>query len=104
MTDFYAINYDVKTQKFLTNKDILNLDKAADINALLKANLKDPDKCFTFEAPTVDNVTCINLTLHTVDFTYAQYILRSLLLWPHPHFHSQRKEKDMLVINNGPTG
>ena len=48
MTDFYAINYDVKTQKFLTNKDILNLDKAADINALLKANLKDPDKCFTF--------------------------------------------------------
>lgn len=37
MTNFYAINYDVKTQKFLTNKDILNLDKAADINALLKA-------------------------------------------------------------------
>ena len=27
MTDFYAINYDVKTQKFLTNKDILNLDR-----------------------------------------------------------------------------
>ena len=86
MTDFYAINYDVKTQKFLTNKDILNLDKAADINALLKANLKDPDKCFTFEAPTVDNVTCINLYLCPI---YP----RSLLLWPHHHFHSQRKDE-----------
>ena len=91
MTNFYAINYDVKTQKFLTNKDILNLDKAADINALLKANLKDPDKCFTFEAPTVDNVTCINLTLHTVDFTYAQYILG-------PYSIPKEKMKDMLVI------
>ena len=89
MTDFYAINYDVKTQKFLTNKDILNLDKAADINALLKAN---------FEAPTVDNVTCINLTLHTVDFTYAQYILG-----PYSCGHTiisipKEKMKDMLVI------
>lgn len=98
VTDFYAINYDVKTQKFLTNKDILNLDKAADINALLKANLKDPDKCFTFEAPTVDNVTCINLTLHTVDFTYAQYILG-----PYSCGHTiisipKEKMKDMLVI------
>jgi len=98
MTDFYAINYDVKTQKFLTNKDILNLDKAADINALLKANLKDPDKCFTFEAPTVDNVTCINLTLHTVDFTYAQY-----RLGPYSCGHTiisipKEKMKDMLVI------
>ena len=81
MTDFYAINYDVKTQKFLTNKDILNLDKAADINALLK-----------------DNVTCINLTLHTVDFTYAQYILG-----PYSCGHTiisipKEKMKDMLVI------
>lgn len=75
MTNFYAVNYDVKTQKFLAKKDILNLDKAAEINALLKANLKDPENCFTMEAPTVDNVTCINITLHTVDFTYAQYIL-----------------------------
>ena len=78
MTDFYAINYDV--------------------NALLKANLKDPDKCFTFEAPTVDNVTCINLTLHTVDFTYAQYILG-----PYSCGHTiisipKEKMKDMLVI------
>ena len=85
-------------EKFLTNKDILNLDKAADINALLKANLKDPDKCFTFEAPTVDNVTCINLTLHTVDFTYAQYILG-----PYSCGHTiisipKEKMKDMLVI------
>lgn len=75
ITNFYGVNYDVKNQKFLDKKDILNYDKASEINALLKENLKDPDKCFTFEAPTVDNFTALNISLHTVEFTYAKYIL-----------------------------
>ena len=75
ITNFYGINYNVKTQKFLDKKDILNYEKASDINALLKNNLKDPDKCYTFEAPTIDNCTALNFTLHTVEFTYAKYIL-----------------------------
>lgn len=75
ITNFYGVNYNVKTQKFLDKKDILNYDKAGDINALLKENLKDPDKCYTFEAPTVENFTAINFTLHHVEFTYAKYIL-----------------------------
>ncbi len=75
MTNFYGVNYDVKNQKFLDKKELVNYDKASDINALLKSHLKDPDKCFTFEAPTIENATAINFTLHTVDFTYAQYIL-----------------------------
>lgn len=75
ITNFYGINYNVKTQKFLDKKDILNYEKASDINTLLKENLKDPDKCYTFEAPTIENFTALNFTLHTVEFTYAKYIL-----------------------------
>lgn len=75
ITNFYGVNYDVKNQKFLDKKDILNYDKAAEINALLKENLKDPDQCYTFEAPTVENFTALNFTLHTVEFTFAKYIL-----------------------------
>lgn len=75
ITNFYGVNYDVKNQKFLDKKDILNYSKAAEINALLKENLKDPDNCYTFDAPTVENFTALNFTLHTVEFTYAKYIL-----------------------------
>lgn len=75
ITSFYGVNYDVKNQKFLKKQEILNMSKATDINALLKENLKDPDKCFTFDAPTVNNVTAVNFTLKTVEFTYAKYIL-----------------------------
>lgn len=75
ITNFYGVNYDVKNQKFLNKQDILNMDKAAGINALLKENLRDPDKCFTFDAPTIDNVTAINLTPTQVEFTYKKYIL-----------------------------
>ena len=73
--NFYGVNYDMKNQKFLNKKDILNYSKAAEINALLKENLKDPDGCFTFAAPTIENFTALNLTLHTVEFTYTKYIL-----------------------------
>ena len=75
ITNFYGINYDVRTQRFLDKEDILNYDKANDINALLAKYLKDPDKCNTFEAPTIENCTALNFTLHTVEFTYAKYIL-----------------------------
>lgn len=75
ITNFYGINYNVKTQQFLDKKDILNAEKASDINALLAKYLKDPDKCNTFEAPTIENCTALNLTPHTVEFTYAKYIL-----------------------------
>ena len=75
ITNFYGVNYDVKNQKFLDKKDILNYSKATEINALLKENLKDPDNCYTFDAPTVENFTALNFTLHTVEFTYAKYIL-----------------------------
>ncbi|MEG2340440.1 MAG: DUF4163 domain-containing protein [Odoribacter sp.] len=75
ITNFYALNYDIKTQKFLDKKQILDYTKAADINALLKTHLQDPDSCFSFETPTVENFTTVNLSLHSLEFTYAQYIL-----------------------------
>lgn len=97
ITNFYGVNYDVKNQKFLDKKDILNYDKASEINALLKENLKDPDKCFTFEAPTVNNFTALNISLHTVEFTYAKYILGPGSCGPVTISVPKAKLKGMLV-------
>lgn len=97
ITNFYGVNYDVKNQKFLDKKDILNYDKATEINALLKENLKDPNKCFTFEAPTVDNFTALNISLHTVEFTYAKYILGPGSCGPVTISVPKAKLKGMLV-------
>lgn len=96
-TNFYGVNYDMKNQKFMDKKDILNYDKATEINALLKENLKDPDKCFTFEAPTVDNFTALNISLHTVEFTYAKYILGPGSCGPVTISVPKAKLKGMLV-------
>lgn len=98
ITNFYGVNYDVKNQKFLDKKDILNYDKATEINALLKENLKDPDKCFTFEAPTVDNFTALNISLHTVEFTYAKYILGPGSCGPVTISVPKAKLKGMLMV------
>ncbi len=74
MTNFYAFNYNVKTKKFLNNSEILNYNKIPQINDLLKAHLQNPDSCFT-DTPTAENFTALNFARHSVDFTYAQYIL-----------------------------
>lgn len=74
-TDYYALNYDLVTGKFLNLKDLLDLSKADDINALLQKYLQDPDGCYTFEKPTVDNCSAVNLSPESVIFTYGKYIL-----------------------------
>lgn len=72
-TDFYGLNYNMKKRQFLQPKDILDYGKAAEINALLKAHLTDP--CYTFEAPTIENLSALTFTPNTIEFTYAKYIL-----------------------------
>lgn len=74
MTNFYGLNYNVKTKKFLSDSEIIDTGKASQINDLLKAHLHNPDSCFT-GAPTIENFTALNFTLRTVDFTYGPYIL-----------------------------
>lgn len=98
ITNFYGVNYNLKSQKFLNKKEILNYDKAAGINALLKANLKDPNQCFTFEVPSVENFTAINFTLHSVEFTYAKYILGPGSCGPVTISVPRHQMKDMLKI------
>lgn len=98
ITNFYGVNYDVKNQKFLNKQNILNLDKASEINALLKENLKDPDKCMTFAAPTVDNVTAVNFTLKTVEFTYTKYILGPGACGPATISVPKEKMQGMLLL------
>lgn len=98
ITNFYGVNYDVRNQKFLNKQNILNLDKAAEINVLLKKNLKDPDKCMTFAAPTVDNVTAVNFTPKTVEFTYTKYILGPGACGPTTISIPKEKMQGMLLL------
>ncbi len=103
ITHFYGVNYDMKNRRFLNKKDILNYDKALEINSLLKENLKDPNKCYTFEAPTVENFTALTFTLHTVDFTYAKYILGPGACGPVTISIPRSKMHGMLKFSNAQT-
>lgn len=73
-TGFRAFNYDIKNQKFLSDKEILNYANAAQINAQLKANFKNPDGCFTNE-PTLDEASAINFDATSVYFIFEPYVL-----------------------------
>lgn len=73
-TQFYAYNYDVKNQRLLSNKEILNYANAGQINAQLKANLKNPEGCFS-ETPTLELVSVLNFNATSVYFTFEPYIL-----------------------------
>lgn len=73
-TSFCSFNYDVKNQKLLTPEEIINYNDLAGINALLKANFKNPEKCFNVD-PTLDLMTVLNFNPTDVCFTYEQYVL-----------------------------
>ncbi|MEG2791263.1 MAG: DUF4163 domain-containing protein [Odoribacter sp.] len=74
MTTFKSLNYDVKNQKYLTQEEIFDFGKIAEINEQLKANFHNPDNCFT-EMPTLEGVSVVNFSTTAVDFTYEQYLL-----------------------------
>ena len=73
--DFYGLNFDIEANKFLEKADIFHSEKSADINALLEKYLQDPEGCYTFEKPTLENCTAVNFTDKSVEFTYTKYIL-----------------------------
>lgn len=98
MTNFYGLNYNVKTKKFLNNTEIINTDKAPQINELLKAHLQNPDSCFN-EVPTIENFTALNFTRNSIDFTYAQYILGPYSCGYTSIAIPGHKMKDLLLIN-----
>ncbi len=74
-TNYYALNYDIKNNKFITNNDLLDHNKSREINALLKTYLKDPEHCYTFEKPRLDISSAINFSPNSLEVTYGKYIL-----------------------------
>jgi hypothetical protein len=77
MTMFDCYNYDVKTAKELKFSDVFKSDEEAisKINALLLANFKNPEKCFTTN-PTINSTyKLFNIQKDTVMFTFAHYEL-----------------------------
>lgn len=73
-TNFYGLNYNVKTQEFLTDKEVIDFNKSTEINKLLAEHFVNRDSCLN-ELPTVETLSAVNFTMKTVDFTYAQYVL-----------------------------
>ncbi len=74
MTNFYAFNYDVQNQKFLTNHEILNYSDEGEIDTQLKVYFKNPEDCFSTD-PMLKDVSVVNFDESSVCFTYAQYVL-----------------------------
>lgn len=74
ITTFYAFNFDVKQNRFLTISEILPPTNARQIDSLLQTSFKNPYDCFN-EKPTLANVTVVNIGKTSVCFTYAHYIL-----------------------------
>lgn len=97
MTTFHSLNYDFKNEKFLTNAEILNTGKSAEINDLLKAHLQNPEKCFT-ENPTLSAASVINIGLHNLYFTFEPYVLGPYSCGYATIEIPRSKLKDMLVI------
>lgn len=102
MTNFYGFNYNLKTKKFLNNSEIINRNKAAEINELLKAHLQNPDSCFT-DTPTIENFSALNFTLHSVDFTYTPYVLGPYSCGFTSIAVPSHKMKDLLLIQTNST-
>lgn len=74
LTEYYAFNYSIKQDKFLTPEDILNYSKSAEIDKQIQKNFKNPDNCFS-DIPTLANVTVVNFTPGDVCFTYDPLVL-----------------------------
>lgn len=74
LNKYYAFNYDVQNQRFLSKEDILDSTSQIKINNLLEKDFKNPFSCFT-QMPAFDNVTTINIAPNDIFFTYEQYVL-----------------------------
>lgn len=75
MTDFYAFNYDVQKQHFLTPQDIMDYNKANEINDLLVKYFNNPEGCFSDKPTLTNGFTALNVNPTSVCFTYPQYTL-----------------------------
>ncbi len=98
-TNYYALNYDVRNNRFITNKELVDYEKSNEINTLLKSCLKDPDNCYTFKAPTIEDCSAINFTRNSVEFTYGKYLLGPGSCGPVTISVPSEKLKGILKIN-----
>jgi hypothetical protein len=71
---FYTFNYDLRQRKFITNDQLLDYARRADIEKLLQAHFNNPDNAFT-ETPTLDDSALFNFTDKELHVTYPPYIL-----------------------------
>lgn len=74
MTQYEALNFDMKTGSALANEQIIDYSRSEQIDALLAEFFSNPDNCF-WENPTLDKVSAITLDESSVTFIFEQYVL-----------------------------
>lgn len=74
MTEYKAVNFDVRSGEILTDEQLIDYTQAARINELLKTHFENPDNCF-WEEPTLEKASAIVAEKDAVKFVYEQYVL-----------------------------
>ena len=74
MTEYTAVNFDVRSGKILADEQLLDYTKADKINELLKSRFENPENCF-WEEPSLEKASAIVLEEGAVKFIYEQYVL-----------------------------
>ncbi|UKI39543.1 MAG: DUF4163 domain-containing protein [Alistipes putredinis] len=74
MTEYKAVNFDIRSGKILGNEQLLDYSETDRINELLENGFENPDGCF-WEKPSLDKASAIVMEEDAVKFIYEQYVL-----------------------------
>ena len=74
MTEYKAVNFDIRSGEILENEQLLDYSKTDRINELLETGFENPDGCF-WEKPSLDQASAIVMEEDAVKFIYEQYVL-----------------------------
>ncbi len=74
MTEYKAINFDIRKGEILSNESLIDYTQASRINELLRSYFENPDSCF-WEQPSLDKVSAIVMEKSGPAFIFEQYVL-----------------------------
>jgi len=99
LNKYYAFNYDIKNQRFLSKEDILDANSQEKINNLLEKQFDNLFSCFN-ESPAFGNVTAVNIAPNGISFTYDQYVLGARVCGDYKTFISKEELSRSLKLKD----
>lgn len=91
-----SFNYDLESQKLLTNKEIIDYSRKEDVDKLLQKYFNNHDNCFSI-LPTLNDNYTLNFNKEEFTFTYRPYILGSYACW-YAQIVIPREEVDKFIM------